>query len=245
MEILGKDSMEVIPVIDVAAGLVVRAVRGDRANYKALETPLARGSDPASVAKGFKSLYPFRRIYIADLDGIEGRGRNVHLVPSVSAVFPGAEIWIDAGTSSRGAAKAVLAAPVTTIVIGSEVLESVVALKEIVTEAPARTILSLDFRGEEFMGPDALLKDVSLWPARVIVMTLARVGTHAGPDLERIAEIVAKAQGRRVYAAGGVRDRADLEAVRKAGAVGALAASALHAQKITAGDLKEIAGRDK
>ena len=237
--------MEVIPVIDVAGGQVVRAVRGDRANYHALETPLAKGSEPSSVAKGLRALYPFRRIYIADLDGIEGRGRNVHLVPSVSAVFPGAEIWIDAGTSSRGAARAVLAAPVATLVVGSEALETVTALKDIVTEAPMRTVLSLDFRNDEFMGPDVLLKDVTLWPARVIVMTLARVGTHAGPDLKRIADIVAKAQGRRVYAAGGVRDRADIDAVRKAGAAGALTASALHAKKITAGDLKEITGRDK
>ena len=237
--------MEIIPVIDVAAGEAVRAVRGERANYQPLVTPLAPGSDPARIAQGFKSLYPFRRIYLADLDGIEGRGRNVHLVPSVSKVCPGTEIWIDAGTSSRGAARAVLAAPVTTLVIGSEALESVACLKDIVTEAPTRSVLSLDFRGDEFMGPDALLKDAALWPSRVIVMTLARVGSDEGPDLVRIAAIVAKAQGRRIYAAGGIRDRADLEAVRTAGAVGALTASALHAQKISAGDLKEIAGREK
>ena len=79
--------MDVIPVIDVAQGRVVRAARGDRANYKPIETRLAAGSDPASIARGYKSLFPFRRIYVADLDGIEGRGRNVHLVPAISSVF--------------------------------------------------------------------------------------------------------------------------------------------------------------
>ena len=235
--------MDVIPVLDVARGTVVRAVMGDRANYRPVETPLAKGSDPKAVAQGLKSLYPFRKIYVADLDGIEGRGRNVHLVPSISSVFTNAEIWIDAGSSSRGAARAVLAAPVATLVVGSEALESLADFKEIVREAPARVILSLDFRGDEFMGPPALLRDTSLWPGRVIVMTLARVGSDAGPDVARIMEFVDRGGARKIYAAGGVRHRADLDALRAAGAAGALVASALHDKKISAGDLKEIAGR--
>lgn len=235
--------MDVIPVIDVARGNVVRAVKGDRANYKPVETELCKSAKPVDVAKAYRKLHPFRRVYVADLDGIEGRGRNVHLVPALSGVFPGAEIWLDAGTGSRGGARALLAAPVTVLVIGSESLESTAALKEIVAEAPGRTVLSLDFRGDEFMGPEALLRDASLWPHRVIVMTLARIGSDQGPDLERIRDVVRRAHGRRVYAAGGIRHRMDLDAVRAAGAHGALVATALHEKKITAGDLKEIAGR--
>ena len=235
--------MDVIPVLDVARGAVVRAVMGDRASYQPIETPLAMGCDPKAVAQGLKVLYPFRKIYVADLDGIEGRGRNVHLVPAISSVFSGAEIWIDAGSSSRGAARAVLAAPVATLVVGSEALESLADFKEIVSEAPARVILSLDFRGEEFMGPPALLKDASLWPGRVIVMTLARVGSDAGPDIARIKHIAAHGGGRKIYAAGGVRNLADLHTLRIAGAAGTLIASALHDKKISAGDLREIAGR--
>jgi HisA/HisF family protein len=235
--------MDVIPVLDVQGGQVVRAVQGDRANYRPIETPLAAGSDPVDVAKGLRALYPFRRVYVADLDGIAGLGRNVHLTPALSRVFTGSDIWIDAGTGSRGAARVVLAAPVATLVIGSEVLESLANAREILAEAPQRTILSLDFRGEEFMGPDELLADSSLWPGRVIVMTLSRVGASSGPDLARVAEIVRRAGDRKVYAAGGVRDRADLEALAAAGAAGALVSTALHDQKISAGDLKEIAGR--
>ena len=235
--------MDVIPVLDVRLGQVVRAFKGDRANYRPVESGLTPASDPKSVAQGLKTLHPFRKIYVADLDGIEGRGRNVHLAPTLSAVFPGAEIWIDAGTGSRGAARAVLAAPVTTLVIGSESLENTAALKEIVAEAPGRTVLSLDFRGDQFLGPDELLQDMSLWPTRLIVMTLGRVGSGEGPDIARISEFVRRAGGRKVYAAGGIRDRADLDSVRAAGAAGALVATALHSGKISAGDLKEIAGR--
>jgi uncharacterized protein related to proFAR isomerase len=93
------------------------------------------------------------------------------------------------------------------------------------------------------MGPTALLNDVSIWPHHVIVMTLGRIGGSDGPDVARIRDIARRAEGRRIYAAGGIRHRLDLEAARAAGATGALIASALHDQKISAGDLREIAGR--
>lgn len=235
--------MDIIPVIDVARGDVVRAIRGDRANYKPIKTPLAKTSHPADVARGLRKLYAFRKVYLADLDGIEGRGRNKHLVPELSQVMPATEFWIDAGTGSRGAARSLLATPSAILVIGSETLENVSVLKDLIAEAPGRTVLSLDFRGDEFMGPAALLNDTAHWPHHIIVMTLGRIGSGEGPDLERIREIARRAAGRRIYAAGGLRHRIDVDAVRAAGAYGALIASALHDQKITAGDLREIAGR--
>ena len=67
-------------------------------------------------------------------------------------------------------------------------------------------MLSLDFRGDAFQGPQEILTDPALWPRRVIVMTLARVGSGAGPDLARLAAIGSIAGGREIYAAGGVRD---------------------------------------
>lgn len=235
--------MDVIPVLDVARGQVVRARAGDRARYTPIETSLATSSGPADVARALARLFAFRRYYIADLDGIEGRGRNGQLVHDISRVLPRAEIWLDAGTGSRGAARSVLAAPVTTLVIGSESLETAGEMADIVQEAPKRTVLSLDFRGDTFLGPDALLNDVSLWPDRVIVMTLSRVGGDEGPDLTRLADIIAKAGARKVYAAGGVRNVDDLAAIHASGAAGALIASALHDKKITADDLLRVTGR--
>jgi phosphoribosylformimino-5-aminoimidazole carboxamide ribotide isomerase len=235
--------MEIIPVLDVARGKVVRGVKGDRAAYREIASPLAKSADPADVAQGLMRLFPFRRLYMADLDGIEGRGRNVHLVPSISAALPACEIWIDAGTASRNAARSVLAAPVTTLVVGSESIETAGEIADILAEAPARSVLSLDFRGEEFMGPPEILKNAALWPSRVIVMTLARVGSGEGPDLSRIREIVSRAEGRKIYAAGGVRARSDIEDARRAGAAGVLIATALHEGTLSAKDLKDIAGR--
>lgn len=238
--------MHIIPVIDVRHGIAVKAVAGDRANYRPLVSPLVsshwvpwgqtHGPAPnapsaEAVAFAFSRLYSFDTIYVADLDGIEGRDRNENLSRSLSRTLPDVAFWIDAGLREPPPDDA------ATAVIGSETLTG----HELRPIAP-QSVLSLDFRGDTFLGPRALLQRPELWPQRIIVMTLARVGADRGPDLERIAEIAALAPQSRVYAAGGIRDAADLRAAHGAGACGALIATALHAQKIKADDLDEIIG---
>lgn len=227
--------MEIIPVIDVRQGVAVRAVAGDRANYRALETPLAASADPVDVARGYLSLHAFRTLYVADLDGIEGRGANRDMVMRVASASYGVDLWVDdgSGLADRSLPR--------TPVIGTESIASVRPIKDAEFNGYP-CVLSLDFRGDVYQGPPELLEDSSLWPERVIVMTLGRVGMNAGPDLDRVRDIVRRARGRRVYAAGGVRGRDDLVSLHEAGAAGALVATALHEGKIKAGDLREIAG---
>jgi phosphoribosylformimino-5-aminoimidazole carboxamide ribotide isomerase len=71
-------------------------------------------------------------------------------------------------------------------------------------------------------------------------MTLARVGSGAGPDLKRFAAIRSIAEEREIYAAGGVRDGADLSALKAAGAAGALIATALHDGRVGRADLAAV-----
>ncbi len=231
--------MEVIPVIDVRHGVAVAAARGDRAAYRPLTTPLADGSDPVAVAQGFARLFSFPILYVADLDALVGRGANASLPPALARTLPHVELWIDAGLRPQEAAAA---SNVATAVIGTESLAADSDIADLEALPRNRFVLSLDFRGDQFIGPPRILDTPDLWPDRLIVMTLARVGSGEGPDLTRIADIIARANGRRVYAAGGVRNRVDVEALHKAGAAGVLVATALHAGKIKAGDLDEIAG---
>jgi phosphoribosylformimino-5-aminoimidazole carboxamide ribotide isomerase len=235
--------MDIIPVIDVQHGVAVRATGGRRAGYAPLITPLAEGSDPVAVALGLRSLFSFPSLYVADLDGIEGRGPNAGLAGALAAALPGTDLWVDEGATARGAPSPGLASSAVIPVLGSECLkgeEDLAALRALPRDS---YVLSLDFKGGRFDGPPALLADAADWPARVIVMTLARVGSCTGPDVQRVAGVVARAGERCVYAAGGVRDRDDVEALRAAGAAGVLLATALHSGTITAGDLITIAGR--
>jgi phosphoribosylformimino-5-aminoimidazole carboxamide ribotide isomerase len=71
-------------------------------------------------------------------------------------------------------------------------------------------------------------------------MTLARVGSGAGPDLVRLASIQSIAGDREIYAAGGVRNADDLRALKDAAVSGALIATALHEGRIGAADLQTV-----
>lgn len=215
----------VIPVLDLRGGRVVRARRGERATYAPIETPLAKGSEPGTVAAGLLRAWPARLLYVADLDAIvEGTPPDLASLRVIAAACPGIGLWVDAGFAERGAAEDFLAAGLGRPVIGSESQRDA----GLVTALGAAAVLSLDTKGGERLGPACLHEDPSLWPPDVIAMTLARVGAGSGPDLVALAALRAKAPGGNLYAAGGVRGPEDLRALKGAGLSGVLVASALH-----------------
>ena len=89
-------------------------------------------------------------------------------------------------------------------------------------------VLSLDYQGDVPQGPERIFAEPGLWPERLVVMTLGRVGTGLGPDTAKLGHVLERAGERAVYAAGGVRDAADLETLAAMGCAGVLVASALH-----------------
>ncbi|MDE2578615.1 MAG: histidine biosynthesis protein [Hyphomicrobiales bacterium] len=227
--------MEVIPVIDLMGGCVVRARAGERASYRAIETPLAAGAAPRDIVKGLLTLHDFRTLYVADLDAIERRGDHRRVICGLRDAFSSLTIWVDDGAGDAAAIARWRGQARIVPVLGSESLPA----PDVVRTAGETAILSLDFRGDDFLGAPALL-DAAFWPQRVIVMTLARVGSHAGPDLARLTAIRAQARGRSVYAAGGVRDARDLETLKQAGVAGALVSSALHSGSLDAAALARL-----
>ena len=229
----GRRSYEIIPVIDLAAGVVVHARRGERDRYRPIETPLAPSSQPLDVVTGLLELHPFATLYIADLDAITQRGDHHAEIDRIGRRFPDLELWIDAGV--RTAADYRTVQELGTVVIGAETLSDIALL-----EHAKIAVLSLDFRGGDFLGPASLLDDATCWPARVIAMNLARVGAGEGPDLELIASLRERAPHAAVYAAGGVRGAADLRAARAAGAAGALVATSLHDGRLSRADIANL-----
>ena len=89
--------MQIIPVLDLKDGTVVRAQMGERDRYRPIETPLAPGGDPVDVARGLLSVHPFQTLYIADLDAIEGRGDNELAIGRLRQALPRMSLWVDNG----------------------------------------------------------------------------------------------------------------------------------------------------
>jgi phosphoribosylformimino-5-aminoimidazole carboxamide ribotide isomerase len=227
--------MKVIPVLDLKGETVVRARMGQRDQYRPIETPLSRTSDPVDVARGLLSVHPFDTLYIADLDAIEGRGDNSATLARLRQSCPQLTLWVDNGIADIRRAVDWLASGADHLVLGSEAQTDPALARRFVDDD--RVALSLDFRGPVFQGPPELLADTACWPRQVIVMTLARVGSGAGPDLDRLAAVRAIAGERSVYAAGGVRDAQDLAALKRLDIAGALVATSLHDGRLIGSDL--------
>src|SRR5215813_11890398 len=96
--------MEIIPVLDLKGGVVVRARMGERHLYTPIATPLAATSDPLDVARGLLALHPFATLYVADLDAIEGRGDNGAALRRIKQAFPAVSLWVDNGIADTTAA---------------------------------------------------------------------------------------------------------------------------------------------
>jgi len=231
-----------IPVVDLLNGQVVHAREGRRAEYRPVQSRLCEGANAEAVVDALLRLQAFRSLYIADLDAIQRLGSNLETLERIRRRFPHLDLWVDSGIADEHGLNAWLRDNIGRAVIGSETLLDAgfisLARERCGNLSP---ILSLDFVAEDFKGPRALLADPArYWPDRVLAMNLRRVGSDAGPDFELIATLAAKAPGREVYAAGGVRSVEDLHRVAATGAAGALIATALHDGRLGPAELSQF-----
>lgn len=224
--------MHIIPVIDLLDGRVVRAIRGERSAYRPIQSSLCPGADLLPVADRLCEHCATDTLYLADIDALLGRPPQALALRTLLEAQPRRQLWLDAGFADAESAQRLLgtlgaAAARVTPVFGSESLRSRAALAPCFAP-PSRAWLSLDSRGSAPLDPSGVRASPELWPSRLIVMTLERVGSGAGPDLAALAAVREVAPQAEIVGAGGIRDEADLAACAAAGAQAWLVASALH-----------------
>lgn len=227
---------EVIPVIDVMGGLVVHARLGDRAHYQPIRSQLCDSSRVGNVVSALLGLGTFHHLYVADLDALVGKPRQLSAIDAVRRLAPTLPLWIDAAI--RTGAELSSIAERGTPVVASETLTAADAGR-LLAACPA-AVLSIDYRDDGLVGEASFLERLEIWPTRVIVMNLARVGSGLGPDLNLIETLRDFAPQSRFYVAGGIRSALDLRQCREAGAAGVLVASALHDGRIGRHDLEQL-----
>jgi phosphoribosylformimino-5-aminoimidazole carboxamide ribotide isomerase len=239
--------LKVIPVIDLLNRIVVHAIKGQRKEYRPLQSTLVSSVEPLEVARAFKNL-GFTELYVADLDAIIDCSANFQIL-KLMADETGLKLMVDAGVTSLERARKLLDSGVSQLIIGTETLENKRFVADAISQFGSdRVVVSLDLKDDRVLTKpgfngcaDAmcLLKEFKgMGVSRVIVLDLARVGSDEGVNIEFLKKVIGEL-GIDVYVGGGVRDTRDLLELKDLGVAGSLVATALHTGKISIQDLKQ------
>ncbi len=229
---------EILPVLDLMGGVVVRGVAGRRDSYQPISSRLVDSAEPIQVARAFQEQLGLDRLYVADLDAIE------HDRPSLSVIEQladdGRQILVDAGLRDIERARALLDHGATAVIAGLETLPGPRLLERLVDAIdPERLVFSLDLKHGVPMVDPAVWPDpqplelaeygIAAGVKHLIVLDLAGVGSGSGlPTLPLCRTISAKHPGIELITGGGIRNRDDIVSAARAGVDSVLVASALH-----------------
>ena len=229
---------EIIPVLDLMHGQIVRGIAGRRESYQPIQSQLLDSARPLEVANTFQSQLGLERVYLADLDAIQHDQPDWDTLDALVAA--GHRLLVDAGPRNTDRAVRLIEHQVDSVVAGLETLDRPELIAELVEAVGNRQlVLSLDLKNGQPM------IDAGTWPdptplglatmavemgiQRMIVLDLAGVGTQDGPPtLELCRQIRRRFDEIELITGGGIRDLDDISAAANAGVDAVLVASALH-----------------
>ncbi len=250
--------MELIPVLDLAAGVAVHARAGRRADYAPVQSVLIpdRAGDALALARAFREKLGARTCYIADLDGIEGRRPQHELIRLLASEAGfGGGLMVDAGVADLGGARGIFVDGAKRVVVGLETLRSFEDLDALASAVGGdRLVFSLDLRmGQPLLHPSAQFEFTKSTPVlpiagravtagvgSLLVLDLARIGMGRGVDVALLAALKRIHPDVSLLAGGGITGRRDLEQLADLGCNGAIVASAFHAGRLSAADVAEL-----
>jgi len=219
----GKE-MRIVPALDLRGGRVVRL--GEHGDF-ARERSYAAGPDAAVALAGSYVEAGARRLHVVDLDAARGSGDNRDLVRRLVAEAR-AEVQVAGGIRSVADADRWVAAGAAAVVLGTAAVRDPALLTRVARRHPGRVLAALDVRaGRPAVSAWGEVADLTVaemlarWAdaplAGLVVTSVDRDGTLAGPDLALLAHVTAAAAVPVTYS-GGVGSLADVRAVAAAGA---------------------------
>ena len=233
-----RSTAEIIPVLDLMRGRVVRGIAGQRESYQPITSRLADSSDPLQIADAFASQLGLDRIYLADLDAIENNQPAWNEIERLTGA--GHRLMVDAGLRDVDRARDLVERGVETVVAGLETVPGPGLVRELVQAVGNETLVfSLDLKqgvpmahpGDWSESTPVEIADsvIDAGVVRLIVLDLAGVGTGSGPPtLELCRRIRSRHVGIELITGGGIRGSQDISDATRAGADAVLVASALH-----------------
>jgi phosphoribosylformimino-5-aminoimidazole carboxamide ribotide isomerase len=226
---------DLLPAIDLRGGGVVRLQQGD------FDRETVFASDPVAVARSFADAGA-RWLHVVDLDGAR-TGVPAHadvITAIVAGLGDDVAVEVAGGLRSEAAVTTMLDIDVARVVVGTFALRDPASVRRLVERhGGTRIAVAIDVRAGEAVGEgwvagasgvDAVVAIRRLADAGVRtfeVTAIDRDGGLEGPDLGLYRRLVDLGLGD-VIASGGIRDVADLRAVREIGCVGAIVGRALY-----------------
>ncbi len=175
----------IIPVMDLKNGKAVSGKSGKRESYTPLKTVFNKSSEPMSIARALKKS-GFSRIYIADLDAIDGKGSNLEIVQEINNIIP---VMFDSGIRNFIEVQNILD-KVEKVIIATETIENFDDIELIFSSFPKQNlVLSIDIKNGTVLSKnikvdfkDIVKKIEEIKPIEVILLDISRVGTENGVD---------------------------------------------------------------
>lgn len=229
--------MNVIPAIDLHEGRCVRLLKGDFAHTTVYS------SDPGAVAEAWAAL-AVADLHVVDLDGARsGEQRNADTVRKI-AQSSTLNVQLGGGIRDEHAINSWLARGVNRCVVGSIAATDPQRIIHWLSEfGPERIVVALDVRrnrdGDYRLAAhgwqDTL--PISLWDRlselqdaglrHLLCTDIDRDGAMGGPNIDLYVEILRRFPALELQASGGVRNLADLVALRDRGIPAAVTGRAL------------------
>jgi phosphoribosylformimino-5-aminoimidazole carboxamide ribotide isomerase len=244
--------MKIIPVMDLLDIEVVHGIAGKRKEYQPIKNSVITSSaDPLIVARDFNEKLGLDWIYIADLNMIQKTERAEINKSKIKEITHETEfsIMMDGGCTNVNDVTNILDLGIDQVIIGTETLESLNELEDIISKFDSeKIILSVDFKEGKLLTkskeinklkvPDLIDRVDSFSLYAIIVLELQKVGSQSGPLNKSLLEIIKTKPTTQVFTGGGVRNIQDLIILQQNGISGALIATAFHKGLIKEEDLK-------
>lgn len=235
-------SFELLPAIDISAGLSVRP--GDETSQESFGSPLEIASD--WIASG--STW----IHLVDLDEAYGKGHNKELISEVVSRCAGIHVQVSGGIRDQESLSAALATGATRINLATSSLTNMPWVQSVISNYEKKISVSLDVSGSRLVARGSAedvgeLNDVleqleEFGCARYVVTDVTRDGSLNGPNLELLEKVLSRTN-KPVIASGGISKLADLEALmalRSKGLAGAILGKALYVGRFSLEQALEV-----
>jgi phosphoribosylformimino-5-aminoimidazole carboxamide ribotide isomerase len=214
-----EQNFAIVPAVDVLDGRAVRLLRGD---YDRIEID---AGDPLALVREAAATSP-PLVHVVALGAARDGGAPVELARAVSRAAAQVPVQLGGGVREVADALSLAEAGIARVVVGTAAFGEV-PLREFVAALDDQLVVSIDVAGgivrtagwlesSELTTREALARCTEAGVHRIVCTAIDRDGARGGPDLDLLRDVRAQFGGS-ILAAGGIRDAADVDAVRRLG----------------------------